>query len=158
MVCTLYIHVHGHHYQIITSWITAPANQPRSLHPCTCTCTCSHRDIGKDTNVYTWIIHTKNSSKCNETLLLYIHSVCTKESGFPYILNWTGSPCLLGCHDYIAACAGARAQNVCVLNIPCLRPHAIQYLLYYCAFIWGTINICVWVRAAKGHLAKRLCR
>ena len=44
-------------------------------------------------------------------------------------LNRTGSPCLLGCHDCIAACAGARAQNVCALNIiPCLRPHAIQYL------------------------------
>ena len=70
-------------------------------------------------------------------------------------LNCTGNLCLLGCHDYIAACAGARAQNVCALNIPCLQPHAIQYLLYYCTFIWGTINICVWGGAAKGHLAKR---
>ena len=70
-------------------------------------------------------------------------------------LNRTGSPCLLGCHDYVAACAGARAQNVCALNIPCLRPHAIQYLLYYCAFKCSTINICVWGGAAKGHLAKR---
>ena len=75
---------------------------------------------------------------------------------FPYILlTIQEALCLFGCHDYIAACTGARALNACALNISCLRPHHIQHLLYYCAFIWVTLNICVRGGTAKGHRAKR---
>ena len=52
---------------------------------------------------------------------------------------------LLGCHDYIPACTGMQVLNICVLDIPCLRPHPIRHLhvhvFYYCAFIRGAINI-----------------
>ena len=85
-------------------------------------------------------------------------SVCTKTPRFPHSssLAHTGSSCLLRCHDYIATCAGAPALNVCAFIITCLRPHHIQHPLYYCAFIWGTSNICVWGGTAKGHRVREV--
>ena len=68
-------------------------------------------------------------------------------------LAHTGSPCLLHWHDYIATCAGARVLNVCTFIMSCLRPRHIQHPLYYCTFIWGTSNISVWGRTAKGYWA-----
>ena len=68
----------------------------------------------------------------------------------PHVFH-TGSSCLLRWHDYIATCTGAWALNVCAFIITCLRPRHIQHPLYYCTFIWGTSNICVWGGTASGH-------
>ena len=41
-------------------------------------------------------------------------------------------------------------EHVRVYYIMFVTKH-VQHLLYYCVFIWGTINICVWGETAKGH-------
>ena len=91
----------------------------------------------------TWKKIAKESASLHEGIPFSIHSLyCSR------------SPCLLGCHDCIVACAGAQALNICMLYT-CLRPHPILHLLCYCVFMWGTINICVWgwaiIRPREGH-------
>ena len=86
----------------------------------------------------TWKKIAKESASLHEGIPFSIHS-----------LNRSRSPCLLGCHDCIVACAGAQALNICMLYT-CLWPHPILHLLCYCVFMWGTINICVWGWAIIG--------
>ena len=82
---------------------------------------------------------------CREPLLMYCCEppVCTKTPRFPYILLPTQEVWF-----YFIAMT---VLNVCAFIISCLRPCHIQHPLYYCSFIWGISNICVWGGTAKGY-------